>query len=155
MGAAPWDGTALEAREAALLAALLAAEAALEAAEPAALVADARAPLAADEAEARAPEAAELALARAPEAAEAALPVREPKTVLKPVAVVMTEPAEFVMVARRGMVVTALAALPAALPIAPVTEAAAEAAGPVAVARAELKMGRAAATELAPPLEAH
>lgn len=61
-----------------------------------------------EEAEASAPEAAELPLAMMPEACEAADPVKEPKTVLKPVVLTMTEPALFVMVPTRGMVVTAL-----------------------------------------------
>lgn len=95
------------------------------------------------EAEASAPEAAELAEAMAPEAWLAALPVREPKTVLKPVVVGTTDPAELVTEPTRGMVVTALA--PARPEVSePTTEAAAEAADPEAVARALVRMGIAA-----------
>jgi|TARA_R110002003_G_scaffold191_21_gene14891 hypothetical protein len=96
---------------------------------------------AADEAEFNAPEAAELAEAARLEAALAALPVSEPKTVLKPVVVVMTEPAELVMVPTRGTVVTALWATDASEPV---TEAAADAAAPDALARAEVRIGTAA-----------
>lgn len=60
---------------------------------------------------------------------------------LKPVAVVMTEPSELVIVARRGMVVTALCAADASEPV---TEATTEGAAPVALARALVKIGTAA-----------
>lgn len=71
-------------------------------------LADEAAELAADEADATAELKAELPEAATPEASLAKLPVNEPKTVLKPVVVVMTEPAELVMVPTRGTVVTAL-----------------------------------------------
>jgi len=134
-------------------------EATEEAAEPAAEVAELRrevselrAPEAADEADAIAPEAAEEADATAPEAADdaeamtpeawlAALPVSEPKTVLKPVVVGTTEPAELVTEPTRGMVVTALAALPAPDASELATEAAADAAAPEAEAKAPVRMG--------------
>jgi hypothetical protein len=68
--------------------------------------------------------------------------------VLKPVVVTTTEPAELVMVPTRGMVVTADWAAEAADEATDaseaVTEAAADPAAPVALARAEVKMGRAA-----------
>lgn len=138
--------------------ALVAAAAAEEAAERADEAAELRAPLADEAAELRAPLADEAADAaadeaefNAPDAALAADPVNEPKTVLKPVVVVMTEPAELVMVPTRGTVVTALWAADASEPV---TEAAAEAAAPEAPARAEVRIGTAArvpeAAEAAP-----
>lgn len=93
---------------------------------------------------------AELAEAATLEAWLAALPVSEPKTVLKPVVVSTAEPAEFVTVATRGTVVTALWAFEAAEASEPVTEAITDAAAPEAVSRAEVKMGSAAGTLLAP-----
>lgn len=100
---------------------------------------------AADEADPIAALAAELAEAAIPEAWLAALPISELKRVLEPVVVMKVEPAESVVVARRGTVVTALImALLAAEPTAPVTDEAAEAAAPEALARAEVKMGTAA-----------
>jgi hypothetical protein len=101
----------------------------------------------ADAAELTAELTAPLAEAATLEAWLAALPVSEPKTVLKPVVVSTAEPAEFVTVAIRGTVVTALWAADASEPV---TEAAAEAAAPEALARAEVKMGSAAGTLLAP-----
>jgi hypothetical protein len=147
MGALPW-GTAEEAAEPAAEVAELAAEPALEvseakaplaeeAAELRAPLAEERADPAADEAEAAAPEAAELAEAMAPEAWLAALPAALPKTVLRPVVVVMTEPAESVTVASRGTVVTALMAAEA-------PDWMAEPITPEALARAPVRMGTAA-----------
>jgi hypothetical protein len=95
---------------------------------------------AADVAEPAAELAAELADAARLDAALAALAVSEPKTVLKPVVVTTAEPAEFVTVPTRGMVVTALRAADASEPV---TEAAADAAAPLALARADDRMGRA------------
>jgi hypothetical protein len=156
MGALPaW--VAEEAAEPAAEVAELSREVAELRAPEAADEADASAPEAADEADARAPEAAEDAEASAPEAAElpeammpeawlAALPVSEPKTVLKPVVVGTTEPAELVTEPTRGMVVTALAALPAPDASELATDAAAEAAAPEAVANAPVRMGTAGGT---------
>jgi hypothetical protein len=107
--------------------------------------ADARAPEAWDEADARAPEAADEADASTPDAWLAALPVSEPKTVLKPVVVGTRDPAELVMVATRGSVVTALA--PGRTEA--IMEAAADAADPEALASAPVKMGMAAGTWVA------
>lgn len=106
-----------------------------------------RADPAAEEAEASAPDAAEDPEAMMPEAWLAALPVREPKTVLKPVVVGTTEPALLVTLPTRGIVVTALWAEPAPEGSRePPTEAAAEAAEPVTEARAPVRMGIAAGT---------
>lgn len=61
--------------------------------------------------------------------------------------VVATEPSEFVTVARRGTVVTALRASEASEPV---TEATTELAPAGKLARAEVRMGSAAGTLLAP-----
>jgi hypothetical protein len=65
--------------------------------------------------------------------------------VLEPVVVMKVEPAELVVVARRGTVVTALCmALLTPEPTAPTTDEAADAAAPEALARAEVRIGTAA-----------
>lgn len=147
MGAARPAEVAEAAAEPAAEVAELRREAAEEAAELMAPLADEAAETAADEADSIAPLAAELAETRTLEAWLAADPVSEPKTVLKPVVVGTAEPAEFVTVPTRGMVVTALWA---AEPSEPVTEAATDAREPVADARAPVKMGSAAGTLEAP-----
>jgi hypothetical protein len=105
--------------------------------EAAADEADPAAELAADET-------AELKEAAIPEAWLAALPVSALYCVLKPE--VMTEPSDWV--ARRGTVVMAvLKALWTPEASEPVIDAAADAAEPVALAKADERMGRAAGTE--------
>jgi hypothetical protein len=94
----------------------------------------------ADEADSASDERAPLSDEATPEASLAALPVNELKTVLKPVVVVITLPAESVTVARRGRVVMALWAPP-------VTEAPAEARASEALATAEVRMGMAAGVD--------
>lgn len=139
-----WIGAAAPV-EPAPLAALEAADARDEVRELRAPLTDEAADSAADEADSAteliAPEAAELADAATLEASLAALPVSEPKTVLKPLVVTTTEPAEFVTVPTMGTTVTTLwPADWAAEASEPVTEAAADAAAPDAVARALVRM---------------